>query len=144
VKDKRIISIKDSKLRRIRNEMREVLNCFLEAEWKNAFNNQKRFLYNIDGKRRTIDDMSSEELQHFRMLQQKQNEIRKIGDHSICTCYTCGKPDQDMYYNHPYRAWFCVECANLAKSHHTRIKEKKRHGEYTCDSDDEFSKTFLS
>ena len=104
MKDKRIVRIMDPKLRKIRNEMREILNCFLEAEWNKAFNNRKRLLYGVDGKRRTIDDMSSEELQQFRVLQQKQNEIRKIGDHSICMCYTCGKPDQDMYYNHPYRA----------------------------------------
>ncbi|MHA1349963.1 MAG: hypothetical protein ACTSPZ_03880 [Promethearchaeota archaeon] len=58
-------------------------------------------------------------------------------------CYNCGKPDQDMYYNHPYRAWFCVECVDFLKKGRATMEAKKARGEYTCDPDDEFGQSFF-
>ena len=143
MKDKRIISVKNPKLRKIRDELREVLNCFAEAEWNKIFDERKRFLYDTDGKRRTVDDMKPEEVKQFRELQSLKNKNREIARKSICMCYNCGKPDQDMFYNYPYRAWFCVECVKFLKMGHAKMKAKKAHGEYTCDPDDEFGQSFF-
>jgi len=142
VRDKRIVIIKDLGLRKIRNELRMVLIQASNTEWDKIFNKMEEFRYDKDENRISLDDWTPSQLKQFRELQYLKNGNEEICRKSICMCYTCGKPDQDMYYNHPYRAWFCVECANLAKSHQTRIKAKKAHGIYNCDSDEEFSHSF--
>ena len=143
MKDKRIISIKDPKLRKTRNELRELLLQARDTKRDKIKNEMKQLRFDKDDIRISVDDWTPSQLRRFRYLQQLKNEIDEMGNKSICMCYTCGKPDQDMYYNHLYRAWFCVECANLAKSHHARIKAKKARGLYKCDSDEEFSQSFL-
>ena len=143
MKDKRIISIKNPKLRKIRNEFREVWLQVSDAERSKIRNEMKAIDSDEEGDSIPMNELAPSQLKRFRKLQQLENEIDEIGNKSICMCYTCGKPDQDMYYNHPYRAWFCVECANLAKSHHARVKAKKARGLYKCDSDEEFSQSFL-
>ena len=143
MKDKRIISIKDPKLRKIRNEFREVWLQARDSERSKLGNEMKVIDSDEKGDSIPMNELVPSQLKRFRELQQLRNKINEIGKKSICMCYTCGKPDQDMYYNHPYRAWFCVECATLAKSHHARIKAKKARGEYTCDPDEEFSQSFL-
>lgn len=143
MKDKRIVNIKNPKLRKIRNELREVWLQARDAERDRIKNEMELLRFDEDENRISVDDWTPSQIKHFRELQRLKDEVEEIGRKSICMCYTCGKPDQNMYYNHPYRAWFCIDCANLAKSHHTRIKAKKARGVYNCDSDEEFSQSFL-
>lgn len=143
MKDKRIISIKDPKLRKTRNELRELLLQARDTKRDKIKNEMKQLRFDKDNIRISVDDWTPSQLRRFRYLQQLKNEIDEMGNKSICMCYTCGKPDQDMYYNHSYRAWFCVGCANLVKSHRARVEAKKARGLYKCDSDEEFSQSFL-
>jgi len=143
VKDKRIISVKNPKLRKIRNEMREVLLQARDAELDKITYEMELMEFDKDDNRITIDDLTPSQLERFRELQHLKNENREIGRKSICMCYNCGKPDQDMFYNYPYRAWFCVECVKFLKKGHAKMKVKKAHGEYTCDPDDDFGQSFF-
>jgi hypothetical protein len=144
VKDKRIISIKNPKFRKIRDELRKVWLQASNKEWDKIYNEMEDIDSDSEGDSIPMDELVPSQLNRFRELQQLKSLNEEIGRKSICMCYTCGKPDQDMYYNHPYRAWFCVGCASLAKAHHARIEEKKEHGDYMCDDDNGFSQTFSS
>lgn len=143
MKDKRIISVKDPKLRKIRNELREVLLQARRAEWREIYDEMKEIDSNEEGDSIPMDELAPSQLRRFRELQQLENENRETGRKSICMCYNCGKADQDMYYNHSYRAWFCIECVKFLQKGYAKMKAKKARGEYTCDPDDEFGKSFF-
>ena len=90
-----------------------------------------------------MDELTSSELKRFRELQRLESEGDEIDKKSICMCYNCGRADQDMYYNHPYRAWFCVECVEFLRKGHKKMEAKKARGEYMCDPDGEFGQSFF-
>ena len=143
MKDKRIVRVKNPKLRKIRNEMRELLLQARDADLNKITHEMELMEFDKDDNRITIDELAPSQLERFRRLQQMKYENREIGRKSICLCYNCGKSDQDMYYNHPYRAWFCVGCVDFLKTAHTKVEAKKVRGEYTCDPDGEFGQSFF-
>ena len=143
MKDKRIISVKDPKLQKIRNELREVLFQARTAEWRKIQDEMEEIDSDERGDSIPMDELAPLQLKRFRELQRLQNENREIGNKSICMCYNCGRADQDMYYNRPYRAWFCVECVKFLRKGYAKMKAKKNRGEYMCDPDDEFGQSFF-
>ncbi|KKL05636.1 hypothetical protein LCGC14_2604060, partial [marine sediment metagenome] len=66
-----------------------------------------------DGTRKTIDDLSAEELKRYRRIQNLENELSSTANRSICSCITCGKADRDMTYNKAYDSWYCTECYDM-------------------------------
>jgi len=143
VKDKRIISVKNPKLRKIRDSLRELLFQASSAEWNRIYNEMKEIDANEEGDSIPMDELAPSQLKRFRELQDLKNKNREVARRSICMCYNCGKPNQDMYYNRPYRTWFCVGCVDFLKTAHIKMEVKKARGEYTCDPDDEFGQSFF-
>ncbi len=143
MKDKRIISLKNPNLRKIRNEMRELLILARNTKRGKIRSEMKEISSNEEGDSIPMDELTPSQLKRFRELQRLESKNKDIGRKSICLCYNCGKSDLDMYYNYPYRAWFCVECVNFLKSAHSKMRAKKIRGEYTCDPNDEFGQSFL-
>ena len=105
--------------------MREVLLQARDAELDKITYEMELMEFDKDDNRITIDDLTPSQLERFRELQHLKNENREIGRKSICMCYNCGKPDKDMFYNYPYRPWFCVECVKFLKKGHAKMKVKK-------------------
>ena len=143
MKDKRIISVKDPKLRKIRDGLRMLLVQASSAEWNKIYDEMEGLRFDKDENRISVDDWTPSQLKRFRELQRLKNENRKMGEKSICMCFNCGKSDQDMYYNYPYRAWFCVECVEFLRKGYAKMKAKKARGEYMCDPDSEFGQSFF-
>lgn len=145
MRDKRaIIIIKDPKLQKIRNNLRDILISAYHVQWKEIHDKWRSYFFNSDGSRINIDDLSPSELKEFRRLQEKENELSKSLDKSILVCIACGKGHRDMVYNKPYKAWYCTECYGMERSYaQERAKSKakpKGHEEKAIES---HSKTFL-
>ena len=142
MKDKRIIRIKDSRLRNIRNGLRMLLIRASSAEERRFHNEMNQIGSNDEGDPIPMGELEPLQLKRFRELQQLENESDDTVRRSICMCRHCGKPDQDMYYNYPYRSWYCVECVDFLRGAYAKMQAKKARGEYTCDPDDEFGQSF--
>jgi len=145
MRDKRAIIIKDSKLQRIRNNLRDVIIQAYHMQWKEIHNKVREISRDINGKPRSVRSMAPNEKARFRSLQNEENELSSSLDNSILICVACGKGNRDMVYNKAYGAWYCTECYGMERlSAQDRAKVKrqrtKSHEEEAIES---HSKTFL-
>lgn len=126
MRDKRAIIIKNPRLQKIRNNLRNVIiQAFLE-QWKHLEDRIDKISRYDDGKAKLLEDMTKEEIKKFRVLQEKQNMLDDLTNRSILTCVSCGKGERDMVYNKPFDAWYCTECYNLHRNYtKKRTQEKK-------------------
>lgn len=145
MRDKRAIVIKNPKLQKIRNNLRNLIIQTYHSQWKKIHDKWRSYLFNSDGSRRDIDDLSSIELVQFRDLQEQENQLSNSLDRSILICAACGKGERDMVYNKAYNTWYCTECYGMERSvAQKRVKIRKR-GSKSCEDKalEEHSKTFL-
>ena len=144
MKDKRVIEIKSPKLRQIRNTLRNIIYQVVRSERERSYKEWRKYLVNSGGTRRTIDDLSPEELTQFRALQNRENEISSMIDKSILKCVACGKGDRDMAYNKAYDAWYCTTCFYRERAFAKETIKKHRKGKAHEDKAlVNHSKTFL-
>ncbi len=148
MRDKRSIIIKSPRLQRIRNNLRDVFFQAARSERKRLYNEWRGFLVDPEGKRRSINNFSPEELSRFRQLQERENEITDMINRSILTCAACGKGHRDMVYNKAYDAWYCTECYGLERvTAQRRAKARARNPNKakSCEEKviESHSKTFL-
>lgn len=143
MKNKRAIIIKSPKLQKIRNNFRDLFYQSAASRRKKIQGKIKGLLLRDDGSRKTIDDLSSKELELFRDLQVQENDITDIINRSILSCVTCGNGVRDMVYNKFYKAWYCTSCYSLEQitaRERARLKEPNSHREKVIKI---HSKTFL-
>jgi len=148
MRDKRTIVIKNPRLRKIRDSLRDILIGVYHAQWKEIHDARRKLLFDSDGNRHTIDDLSAENLQLFRKLQEQENELSNSLDRSILVCVSCGKGHRDMIYNKAYDAWYCTECYGLHRGHAKKLAKRKKEGAakpqgHEEKAVDELYKTFL-
>lgn len=146
MKHKRIIAIKDPRLRKIRNEFRNLWSAAESAEWNKLGDEMEELDFDEEGHRIFINERTPENLKYYRSLQDTQSELRRNFRNSICMCRSCGRADLDMYYNRSYRTWFCVECVKGIINGYANIITKKALGTYYCgedDDDNDFEESFL-
>jgi len=94
IKKLRVISIKNSKLLVIRNNLRLIIF--------HAVNDYKTFLRSIW--LITTNKSQSENLSN------QMEELSEFFDRSICICMVCQNIMNDMVYIPHHKAWFCVSC----------------------------------
>jgi len=145
MKNKRIIAVKNPRLRKIRNEYRNLWSVAESAEWRRLNDEMEGLSFDEDENILTIDDMKRiGTLERFRSLQENQSDLRRAFRRSICKCSSCGRADLDMYYNKPYNSWFCLDCVQKIINGYANIITKKALGTYYCDDDDgDFGESFL-
>ena len=99
MKKKRTIHTKDSKLRKVRYELRRLL--VREAD--------KRIISKIkeEGDLRRSDGFSYEK--HDELYHQ-EIKLRKLKKASICSCATCSDMKKDHVFIPKTREWFCEKC----------------------------------
>ena len=148
MRDKQAIIIKNPRLQKIRNGLRDILLEAVLAKSKSFRNQMQNLKKSPDGTRRSIRDLSPDEVKQYRDYQEQQSELRMLSQRSICMCVSCGKGDRDMVYNKAYDAWYCTECYGLHRAHAKKLAKKKKTG--TADPEgheeeaiDELYKTFL-
>lgn len=142
MRDKRAIILKNPKLQKIRNSLRDIIYQAAGLERKRSHQAWRSFLINSDGNRRDIFDLSPAELKEFRAFQSKEENLGSIIRRSILMCVSCGRGDQDMVYNKSYDAWYCTECYDL---HHRHAKKRVRNQSQAHEDTtmDELSESFL-
>ena len=99
MKKKKVIRIKDSKLRKIRTELRTLL--VREAN--------KRILNKIKekGDLRRSDGFSYEK---YNDLYDQEIQLRNLLKASICSCATCSDMEKDHVFVPKTREWYCELC----------------------------------
>jgi len=144
MRNKRVIKLRNPRLRKIRNEFRKLWSAAESAEWRRLRTEMRKLCFDEGGDFLTANQMKVIGiLKIYHSLQRTQQDLREDFKRSICMCYTCGRIDLDMYCNHPYRTWFCVDCIPKIITEYTNMQVKKALGTYYCDDDDDFGGSFL-
>ncbi len=95
MKKERAIIIKNPRLRRIRNELRNILQLWIDDIWSSLTEQIEK--HNWDDDRSTI-------------ILRNRSELCLFEELSICLCLHCGHRDKDMIYRPDMRQWLCIEC----------------------------------
>jgi len=104
VKHGRIISVKNPKLRKIRNNLRRL---FVEV-YRSEFNKLQK---KIDGILRTSEDnLSSMDSNKLRKLSKQQDDLGLILKRSACICGMCRAHKEDMVWHAGWGEWWCLKC----------------------------------
>lgn len=105
---KRTITIKDPRLRKIRNSLREIIGLWKRSVVLSLQAFREEISYDENGEFRS--NLSGEEIEKLRKLNDKIEFINTVYSNSICKCHRCPRIDQDMTYNPRNGAWYCVKC----------------------------------
>ncbi len=145
MRDKRAIIIKNPRLQKIRNNLRDVIIQAYHIQWKTMFDEMQKISRDRHGKPRSVRSMEVDEIKFYRLLQEQQKEMSSLLDRSILICITCGKGHRDMVYNKAYDAWYCTECYGMERlSAQERVKVKRqRTKSHEGEAIQSHSKTFL-
>jgi len=142
-KQRRLITIKDPLLQKIRNNLRLLLLKWKSNLWNQLWTEQEKIDRDANGKTRKIESFSPEEKVKFKMIRAQMREIDRIVNYSICKCTTCSQTDKDMYY-HPYTArWYCVECViNYSETYFEYHRDLSKRPWDVDEDEMEFLKSF--
>ncbi|MFX1296922.1 MAG: hypothetical protein ACFFD2_18950 [Promethearchaeota archaeon] len=100
LKKKKTIVIKDPQLRKIRNNIRDLV-------LKASRTVQHRILDEIE-RLKTTDSPNNNQV--IKELYHRESLIEDSLRHSILLCPVCFKSDKGMVYNPVRKVWYCVEC----------------------------------
>ena len=140
MKKKRKIVIKDLRLQRIRNNLRQILIKAIQDRRMNLRSGINVISRDSEGRlRMNIDDSESVELQRLKDIQYQLNEFT---DKSICYCDSCKQINKDMIYNLTLERWYCVECSEEFRDHYFQQEIRKQKGEFLGDYHEYFFKSF--
>ncbi len=140
MKKKKSIVIKDPKLQRIRNNLREILIKMFQ-------NKDIKLTSEIDAISRDSEGqlrmhLTPSESAEFKRLKDIRSQISEIVDKSICYCTGCKQINKDMAYNAKLKRWYCLECSEEFRDHYYQQKIRKQKGEFLGDYHEFFFKTF--
>lgn len=105
MKKKRIITIKNPKLKDIRNNLRLLLISWESVEWNQIHDQYEELRFDKN-------HLTGDKKKKADVLLQKMRVLDEASEKSICKCTKCLATDKDMVYSPVYQAWFCVECYN--------------------------------
>ena len=107
MKNGRIIRIKDPKLQKIRNNLRQIILEECARSQMEISDQKHKLTHDKDGNYIKISDKTSNAL---RSLTDKWWEIERPLRASIVKCAACGTPNKDMTYHRRSHSWYCVDC----------------------------------
>lgn len=102
------ISLKDSKLRKIRTELRTLLVRKVE----------KRIGYLTKEQSDLRKNRPSDDEKFYRLhdeLEDQKNKLRRQKKASICSCATCSDMEKDHAFNMNTKEWYCEKCYGKLK-----------------------------
>ena len=101
LKHKKRIIIRNERLRKIRNNLREILikSVYDEIEILRNFDN----LYDWSS-------LTPEEENESAILEGRITNLFSLLSKSICSCPLCTNDDRDMVYIPDHETWYCTEC----------------------------------
>ena len=101
LKNKKRIIIRNERLKKIRNSLREFWIRLVYDEMDILQN-----FYNLYD----WSDLSLEEKNESGILQGKITNLFGLISKSICSCPLCTNTDRDMVYIPDHETWYCIEC----------------------------------
>lgn len=109
LKKKRTIRIKSPQIRKIRNELRILLQRAISSKL-NELSDEESKLQQSNGF--WDENHPSYETLHreMRKLTSQGNNLRYAYNASILKCPVCMRIDKDMTFNPILKKWYCVEC----------------------------------
>jgi len=107
MKNGRIISIKDPKLQKIRNNLRLVILKECSKRQMEISDQEHNLMHDKDGNYIKSDDDTHMIIQG---LTDKWWDIERPLRASIIQCPGCKKHNKDMAYHRKSRTWYCVQC----------------------------------
>lgn len=120
---KRLIQLKDPKLRRIHLGFRHILL----KDYQNRLNKFHEERVRLQGKKAALVLSNSEYLLAVRLVIDQQNNVRTNCSASIVVCATCRDIEGDHIFSLRDKVWYCLECYNvLEKSYGKEIEVLKR------------------
>ena len=140
MKKKRKIVIKDLRLQRVRNNLRQILIGAVQDRRMNLTSEIDAISRDSEGRlRMNINHSENMELQRLKDI---KSQINELTDKSICYCKGCRQINKDMTYNHTLKRWYCVECSEEFRDHYFQQKIRKQKGEFLGDYHEYFFKSF--
>ncbi len=139
MKKKKTIVIKDSKLKKIRNNLRVSVIQGANSQLKLYFDERHRLSTDLNG---NIREISESKKARTVKLTRKMSEINRNIDASIIRCPACRKIDRDMKFNLELKQWFCSKCyKDMCELYY---EWQRKEGKVVFDNfDEEYYKTFL-
>ena len=109
MKKKLTIKIKDPRLRKVRYELRRLLQLVKSAKIHEILDKKK-----VVGETEGFWDRNHPDYKrlHKQMqeLASQENDLSYAYNSSIAWCAVCQSADKDMTYNPVSKKWFCIEC----------------------------------
>jgi hypothetical protein len=102
MKDERKIIIRNERLRKIRNNLRQIL---IRAVW-----DEIEILTYYASLYPPPLDLPPEELAELYYLEGTKHKLFRLKSRSICQCACCSNQKNDMIYIEIHDEWYCVEC----------------------------------
>ncbi|NVM17749.1 MAG: hypothetical protein HWN80_08530 [Candidatus Lokiarchaeota archaeon] len=130
---KKTIAIKDPRLRKIRDSLREVISQAVYKEMSKLFESMKK-----------EDRGTADGYERYWELNSKKSELRLNLKKSTIRCPACNfGSDRDVRYNLYDNAWYCVDCFKDYEFLYYVTMARKERGYYIgLDYDEEFARSF--
>lgn len=113
-KEKRLIALKDPRLRKIRTELRNLLRQAFEDHSSRLHKQIERIRADSSLK---YEDRKGKILQIY----QEKQELKRAFLHSVAGCGLCGKTELDLIYNPILNKWFCEGCYEFNREGHEEL-----------------------
>ncbi|TFG23186.1 MAG: hypothetical protein EU532_13715 [Promethearchaeota archaeon] len=130
----KVIALKNPKLKKIRENLREVIyQSVMDRKCELRVLMKKEDRETMDG------------LKRYRELEHKISELTRAMSSSTVTCPTCNFGLlHDVKFNTYSKSWFCLECYNTIRlAYNLRLKDIELGMEVSRDYDEEFARSFL-
>ncbi len=102
MKDERRIIIHNERLKKIRNNLREII---IKAVY-----DEIHILSTYSSLYGAILELTPEERKEVYFLEGTKHQLRSALRKSICVCPLCTHSDRDMVYIPLHETWYCIEC----------------------------------
>jgi len=113
MKKKKAITIKNPLLLNLRNNLRNAILDAVYRELDNMIDERQLLMF----ENHQLRNQTPEEKERERFLFEKETELERSKNQSICECATCSQKNRDMIYNTKTQEWYCLDCYNeLPKS----------------------------
>ncbi len=107
MKEGKTIIIRSKKLRKIRNILRQIINCAYKEEWRRLGKEWDMIWFWQDGSARTP---TIQEKAQGRYYFEKRRELERAMKKSICRCAICSYSNRNMIFNSSLGGWVCFKC----------------------------------
>ena len=141
LKSEKKIIIRNERLRKIRNNLRQIL--------KKAVYDEIEILRNFASLYDDWSNITLEEENEFAYLQATKQNLFSLLNKSICVCPLCTNDENDMVYIPDHETWYCIECQEKGliwdPSHGS--EEDRKQNEYInwyLEQKEKFVKRFLN